>query len=173
MGGVVTVVALVFIAWSIIGSILYSDAMVSHQCSNVLISWIVYKLMTYILVAPVLFSASYRIKTAWCKVSFTTLITIIVFGIWCGTDIAGLIVVTCTGNEFDTSLSDGSQSVSFGIDTFLLYGCSIHLGSEVVLICTLWWMSELEHEEVGWVYNRNKECINRWVLRLCVPKTLC
>eukprot|EP01083_Nonionella_stella_P095423 267894_1 len=66
------------------------------------------------------------------------LVTIVVFGIWWGADIAGLFVAT--NNDCDASIPGESQWVPFSVNTFLLYGCSVHLAMELVVLCSLFWL---------------------------------
>eukprot|EP01083_Nonionella_stella_P160423 524464_1 len=135
-----------FISYSIIGSILYSKTLIYHQCSNVLISWVVLKFAMYIFVVPIvvyfstgLFSTVFDDASGFIESCFLVYVTAALFvamvGLFFSTDIAGLMVRT--KNDCDLTIDGGSQFVMFGVNTFLLYGCSIHIGFVVVLFCAL------------------------------------
>eukprot|EP01083_Nonionella_stella_P282036 959883_1 len=54
----VILMGLGFVSYSIIGSILYSNTVMYHHCSNILISWIVLKLVMYIGIVPLVWIRS-------------------------------------------------------------------------------------------------------------------
>eukprot|EP01083_Nonionella_stella_P182690 658008_1 len=51
-------------------------------------------------------------------------------GVVFGTDIAGLTVLR--DNDCDLTIDGGSKFVMFGVNTFLFYGCVIHIVIEVI-----------------------------------------
>eukprot|EP01083_Nonionella_stella_P031758 86932_1 len=135
-------ITLLFIVLSIIGLVLYSKTYVYHPCSNVLISWIILKLIMYIFVAPI---AVFVWMDEWFYISDTLATqnayflfmamcsSMAVIGILSGTDIAGLVIVM--NNNCDLTIDGGSKYVLFGVNTYLLSGCSVHL--DIVWICVI------------------------------------
>eukprot|EP01083_Nonionella_stella_P072109 194206_1 len=129
----IIVVSLWLIPYSIIGSILYSKTVIYHPCSNVLISWIVLKFVLYVLVVPVVVVRDLETNGNYnfILVVYTVFAGLLAFvGVVFGTDIAGLTVLR--DNDCDLAIDGGSTFVMFGVNTFLFYGCVIHIVIEVM-----------------------------------------
>eukprot|EP01083_Nonionella_stella_P216940 779202_1 len=135
-------ITLLFIVLGIIGLVLYSQTYVYHPCSNVLISWIVLKLIMYIFAAPIAVCVCvdewFYVSDTYCTQTtytgfFVICYLLAIIGVVFGTDIAGLVIAT--NNDCDLTIDGGSMYVLFGVNAYLLSGCSVHLAT--VLICVI------------------------------------
>eukprot|EP01083_Nonionella_stella_P291562 992030_1 len=139
----VVLMCLCGITYSVIGFVLYSRTNIRHQCSNTSISSIILKFIIYIFVLPTILSYTnilhfdfYEKTILWIQFMFGLCV------LFFAADIAGLVV----GIKNDCDLAIGeSEYVSFGVNTYLLYGCGVHLIVVITEIIILFWLLASAH----------------------------
>eukprot|EP01084_Bolivina_argentea_P104234 186650_1 len=115
-----------FISWSIIGALLYSEmntnTVQNQQCADIVISWIVLKLVLYVSVLIFVYCEMYANFYEACGI---TVMLTIVFGV----DIAGLM------NECDNI---AKQNVfGLGIKNYIMIGGIIHISCALIIMCSM------------------------------------
>eukprot|EP01084_Bolivina_argentea_P104233 186648_1 len=121
-----------FISWSIIGALLYSEmntnTVQNQQCADIVISWIVLKLVLYVSVLIFVYCEMYANFYEACGI---TVKLTIVFGV----DIAGLIFVNQNSNECDNI---AKQNVfGLGIKNYIMIGGIIHISCALIIMCCM------------------------------------
>eukprot|EP01083_Nonionella_stella_P072108 194204_1 len=133
----IVLMSLIFMSCGVIGFLLHSKTLIYHPCSDVLISWAALKCITYMLFVPILLCVNSSFSQSVCPL-FRIVITILEFMF--STDIAGLIIAS--NNGCDLAIDGESKFFMFGqvdVDTFLLYGCSIHICIGFIILYAFWW----------------------------------
>eukprot|EP01084_Bolivina_argentea_P279670 478136_1 len=120
-----------FISWSVVGAILYSEmdqsTSVNKQCSDMVLSWVILKLLLYIFIVPfVLWFVGIFDEIGLIVVAVLTFCVLIAL---CSPDIAGLVIIS--RNNCDIALLNVSIDIS--ITEFLYIGCVTHIACMIVI----------------------------------------